>query len=304
MIRQRLGEVGNRATALLERLERAPGVGALAVAVRRFTDHLGFQAAAATAYQSFLSLFPLLILTVSVTNLVLDDSQRADLANRISEFFALAPDGTKGVSEALTAVSKQSLSTGLIGAALLAWTGTSAIGQVRSGLERAFEANPSDILGMVARARDLLLLPFFVLLILLCAGTAAIYGVSITVAGWIAEHSAALGRFAHLAEGTIGPLLLWALCTVALLIAYTVVPRARPAVRDRLVGAWIAGLLLVGLLLGYASVLARSARLGAIYGSLASTATLLILLQLAGAVTFFGAEIAQSRAARRAASML
>jgi membrane protein len=296
---ERLEGVGRRIGRLFERARRRPFVGTAIIGVERFLSHLGFQAAAATAYQSFLSLFPLLILTVSFASWALDEQQREKLAQQITDFFALAPDGTEAVSEALTAVSRQSLSVGLIGAALLAWTGTSAIGQARGGVERAFDVERTDPLGIRARARDLLLLPVFALLILLAAATAAVHGISIEIAQRIGRHSALLGSLAHLAESAAGPLLLWGLCFVSLLIAYTVLPRSRPPLRDRAAAAVLAGAALVGLLLGYATILARSARLGAIYGSLASTAILLILLQFGAAVLFAGAEVAQARLVRR-----
>jgi membrane protein len=296
---ERLEGVGRRIGRLVERMRQRPVVGTAIIGVERFLEHLGFQAAAATAYQSFLSLFPLLILSVSFASWALDEEQRHRLAQQITDFFALAPDGTKAVSEALSAVSKQSLSVGLIGAALLAWTGTSAIGQVRTAVERAFDVERSDPLGIRGRARDLLLLPVFALLILLAAATAAVHSISVEIAQRIGRHSSLLGWLANLAESAAGPVLLFVLCFLSLLIAYTVLPRSRPPTRDRVVGALLAGAALVGLLLGYAAVLNRSARLGAIYGSLASTAILLILLQFGAAVLFAGAEMAQARFIRR-----
>jgi YihY family inner membrane protein len=301
MAAERLEGVGRRIGRLVERLRQRPVVGTAIIGTERFFEHLGFQAAAATAYQSFLSLFPLLILSVSFASAVLDAEQRQRLTQEITDFFALAPDGTKAVSEALNAVSRQSVSVGLVSALLLAWTGTSAIGQVRTGVERAFDTDRPDVLGLWARVRDLLLLPIFALLILLAAATAAIHGISIEIAHRLGHHSAFIGWVANLAESTAGPLLLWALCFVSLLIAYTVLPRSRPPLRDRVWGSVLAGAALVGLLLGYASILSRSARLGAIYGSLASTAILLILLQFGAAVLFAGAEVAQARLLRRTA---
>ena len=125
--------------SLVERIKALPPVRAVLRVQSRYGEEAGGVLANGLAFQAFISLFPLLLLGLSVIGFVLAD--RPDLAERWNE---AVRDGVPGLSalvgENLDVVTRSRAGTGLIGLAGLAWTGT--------GLVRVGRAIVLNILGI------------------------------------------------------------------------------------------------------------------------------------------------------------
>ncbi len=109
----------------IERIRRSPAFRAF----HRYRVQRGGRLAAAITYSAFLSLFPLLAVTVAITAAVLGNSGIEHLRNRIEQ-------NVPGISEKLPldGVVSNAATIGLIGGVLLVWTGLSWVNAARGCL--------------------------------------------------------------------------------------------------------------------------------------------------------------------------
>ena len=270
-----------------ERLARIPVLGtALRVFDRGKQDAVD-PLAGSIAFFAFLSLFPLLLLAVSVAGFVLSDpADQLALADRITEsipgFAALEQGGESVIAELLASIVEQRGTTGAIGLLVLLFSGLRVINAAMVATRVVFRGEV--LLGAGAKVRQLLAL--------VGLGTLAL-------ASTIAASVAGAGFTAVLPMGAL-PLSL--LVTAALdgllfLGAYVLLaPTAQLSVRDRIPGALLAGagwtLLKV---FGGTWVANQVASANALYGALGSVIAAMLLFYLAGRLYLYGAVLSVIR---------
>jgi membrane protein len=244
----------------------------------RYAEDAGGYLAGAIAYFGFLSLFPLLLLALSVVGFVLAGNE--DLADDITaEIEASVPGLEALVGDNLRALEQARAATGLIGLAGLLWTGTGVVGAARNALLRIFR---EDRLSSGIVLKLWLVGATVGLGVLALAAT----GLSGLVAGWGAEGVIGVGL------RILGVVVAFVLDVGLFLVAYRVLLRERPPWRDLLPGAIFGAigwtiLKLVGT--WYANFTVD--RSSAVYGAFAATVGVLVLLYLAGRVFVYGAEL-------------
>lgn len=148
----------NAGKALLARLrKRRPSVDHLARAGGRFQADAGNQLAAAVTYFSFLSIFPLLLLALSVFGFVLKghpDLQAKLLANVSSAL----PGGGEEVTRSIDGAVNSRAATGIVGLLGLLYSGLSWVDNLRTAVRTVWHQNVSAGNFFVTKGKDLLIL--------------------------------------------------------------------------------------------------------------------------------------------------
>jgi len=252
-----------------------------------YSAHLGPQLSAALAYRVLLSLFPLLILVVSVLGLVLNDAELQEtVVDWLLDALPLTDAARADVERAVEGIATPVSAAGLVSIAALVWAASGAMTTVRTGLDQVWEPPRQRPPGR-AKLLDLLLV--------LGAGVLVLVSVGLTIVIEVVLDRTDLGAFESVvsAAGQLTRLALPFLFTFGtFVLLYTHVPAARPSVRTVWPGALLAALAFEALKHGFAVYLANFARYNLIYGSLGAAVGFLVFAYLAGSVFFLGADFA------------
>jgi membrane protein len=283
--------------AVKDRLYRTPVIGTTLRVQDRYKADAGDQFAGAIGFFGFLSLFPLLILALSVVGFVFADAsdariaEVADTIQRAIPGFAGAlgagDDGT-GVAQALDTIIRNRGTVGLVGLVTLLLSGLRVVNAAQTATLVIFGV---DLLALSGAKRK-----FQQLVALTVLGLLALVGVAASSTLGVVTRLDVLGPMRVAA-----PLLTWAGTLVADVLLFLVAYRlfattAGPTWRQHLPGAVLAGLgwtLLKGFGATYVSGQVASA--GELYGALGGVIGLLLLLYLAGRLYVYGAALSAVR---------
>jgi membrane protein len=263
---------------VLERIRNSRVVGTARSVTDRYAEDAGGYLAGAIAYFGFLSLFPLLLVAMSVVGFVLAGDPA--LADEVSAEVAGSFPGLEAlIGTNLRAFERARAATGVIGLAGLVWTGTGVAGACRNALLRIFRED---------RLTSGITLRLWLLGVTLGVGLMALgaTAVSAVAAGWSASGPGAV------IVRIVGALLAFALDLLLFLVSYRVLLRRRPAWGDLVPGAAFGAIGWSALKLAgtwYATTTVE--RSETVYGTFAATVGVLVLLYLAGRVFVYGAEL-------------
>jgi membrane protein len=142
---------------------------------KRMQDHNGNQYAAAITFFSFLALFPLLLLAVSVTAFVLHSDPSTQQA-----FFAHLTDNVPGplgrtLEKSLRVAIDSRTSIGIVGLAGVLITGLGWIGNLRDAIDAVWGRTPEKLNFVKQKLANLL--------VLVGLGVAAVLSIALTVVG-------------------------------------------------------------------------------------------------------------------------
>ncbi|HET7386380.1 MAG TPA: YihY/virulence factor BrkB family protein [Nocardioidaceae bacterium] len=259
---------------------------------REFVDDECPQLAAAISYHVLLSIFPLIILLVSLFGLVVDDrSVRDNVVAGVTTYIPLTPHGTRSLEQLVTQMQGGSAALGIAGVVGLVISASGMMTATRRALSAAWDAHSRRNF-VRGKLFDLLLV-----------GVAAVVlGVSfgLTVAVRLAR-SGSEGA-AH-ALGPLGPLATtagWLVgFLVPLLLAFALFSfffAVVPAVPTQWLRIWPGALVgAVGFQLlkeAFAFYLDHFAHYNAVYGSLGAAAAFIFFVYLSANVFLLGAEVA------------
>jgi len=261
--------------------------------VKEFGDDNCSQMAAAISYYVLFSLFPLLIFSVGVLGVLLQDSElQEDLVEVVLDYIPLSEDeGQNDVSEAVRDIAGTgSGAVGLLGLLGMAWSGSNLFGVVRRSLNLAYDL---DLHRPIVRQKLLdlgMVVAFAPLVIASLAGTAAIR---------YARQSSEDVPVVSDASQTFGvvwevlPLLIpAAISFVAFVFLYWVVPATRVRVRDVLFGAALAAILFEAGKVGFTIYLANFSNYNVVFGSLGAVVAFLFWVYISANIMLLGAEVA------------
>jgi len=263
----------SRLQALDRRQQQSPRVGFLAAVVKKFTDDQAGHLAALIAYYGFVSLFPLLLVLVTVLGFVLqgDPDEQQRILNGALGQFPIIRDQLKLHSLSGSGVA---LAVGVVGSLL---AGMGITGATQNAFNRIwsvpFKHRPNFIF---ARLRGLGMLAIL--------GTLSI--VSTTAAGFV-------GSSSHAAPAVIAGIVVAFLLNVVLFMtAFKLLTAIDIAWRDLLPGVVTAAVFwqLLQALGGY-YVNHELKHTGPLYGVFALVLGLLAWLYLGAQLTIFAAEI-------------
>lgn len=130
--------------AVLDRFQRKrPWLATPVAVVKRFTEHDGGRMSAAIAFYAFFSLFPLLLVFISVLELVLDDRPqlRADL---VDSAIGRLPLVGQQIDAPNTAASGGSIAGVVVGLGGALWAGLGATAALAGGFGTIWDVRPSQ----------------------------------------------------------------------------------------------------------------------------------------------------------------
>jgi membrane protein len=251
--------------------------------------------AAALAYYALLSLAPLVVLTLAVAGLVLDEeAARGGIARELAGLF-----GASGAAAVESIVKNaKAPAAGIVGSILglivLLFGASGVFGELESALNSMWEVKPRPGRGIRGMLRDRLFSFAMVM------GVAFLLLISLVVSAVLS----AVGRF--LSSALPGGELVWqglnlaislAVVTGLFALTFKLVPAAKIAWRDVWVGAFVTALLftlgkfLIGLYLGKSGI-------SSAYGAAGSLVLLVIWVYYSASILLFGAEFTQVYAGR------
>jgi membrane protein len=266
----------------------------------RWAGDACYRMGAALAYYAIFSIFPLLLVSVTILGFLLGDdpSNREKvldaLSNVLSEQFRATLD------ETLASMQSHQTARGvgaIVGIATLLFGASGVFSELETSLNtiwRVTEEPDSAIGTTVRRALREKAISFAAVV-----GAGAVLLASLVL-------STALSAFGNVAERVIPEALLWRaidtavsliLATLLLAVVYRVLPRTRVAWRDVLGGAFVAALLFSLLKHALAWYLGHVGSYAA-YGAVGAILGLLSWIYLVSLLVFFGAEITRVYAER------
>jgi membrane protein len=261
--------------------------------VKEFGHDNCSQMAAAISYYVLFSLFPLLIFSVGILGIALQDSQlQEDLVDVVLEYIPLSEDeGENDVSEAVRDIAGAgSGAVGLLGLVGMAWSGSNLFGVVRRSVNLAYDL---DVHRPIVRQKllDLAMVVAFAPLVIASLATTAAIRYARETSDEIPVLSDASQTLGFLWD--VLPLLIpVAVSFVAFVFLYWVVPATRVKVRDVLIGAGVAAVLFEVAKVGFAIYVANFSNYNVVFGSLGAVVAFLFWVFLSANIMLLGAEVA------------
>jgi membrane protein len=272
------------ATRLLRALERAAGA---------YYGADGCpQHAAAIAYHVLFSVFPFLLLLVSILGLVLqDDSVRDEVIGWIAEAIPLSEQANFDLERAVAGLATPLSAAGLVAFLLLLWSASGLSAAVQAALNRIWR---------IERGRPPARAKLFDFAIVGAAGIVVLVSFALTIVVRVVENATEtaaedLGALDDVltAAGAASEILIpFALTFATFVLVYRYVPARAPRVRDVWVGALLAAIAFEAVKTGFAFYLANFSRYNVIYGSLGAAVAFLFFVYLGASLFLFGAEVA------------
>ncbi len=268
---------------LPQALARSGRLGVCALAVLR--QHDAAPLAAAVAYYSLLSVFPLVLLASSLAASVLDQAEVYEGLRTALRIY-LPPDAAAAVQQAMAESVRVRRPAGVAALLVFLWSGSTATGAARHALNR--------VLGTAAgrpvwhrKLVDVAATLWLGALLAASLSLALARELLVRAAPWIGPHTSGLSSGLD-ALGRLGPPLLTFL---AFLSTYAILPAHRQPPRGLLPGAVLAATLFE-LARGLAfRTLGTFPRYQLVYGSLAGVIVFLVWVYVAALILLLGAAV-------------
>lgn len=260
---------------------------------KRFLKHRGSVSAAAIAYYSLFSIFPLTLALISLGSLVLDSEEAQEAA--LSLVAQFAPAAVDLVEETIQQVLQARGTFGIIAVLGFLWSATGVFGALNRAINTAWEAErPRPVWAERAIALGMVL--SIAVLLFLSVISTAIFEVALrlydSIAPEVPESPGLVPRLATL----IIPYLFTALL---FWVVYRVLPYAQVAWSDVLPGALLASLVWEVAKDAFTFYATEFALYSLVYGSLAAVIILLLWSYLSATIILLGAEFTVQYARRR-----
>lgn len=255
-------------------------------------DH-GTQLAAGIAYYVLFSIFPLSILAVAVSGLLLTDREvRTDVVNEIFDVLPLSEaDLRADLERAVDRVSTSFSVIGLVSFVGLVWSASLMMGAVRYALNQVWGVEARRSL-VWAKVVDLLMVTVAGVLMGLSIGTTLLLQVARRLSADVSEFLGPLGIGATAGMEVVAVLIPLAVSFFTFLFVYKVVPSVETRWRDLWPGALFAAVLFEVVKNGFALYLQNFNNYDAVFGSFGAVVAFLLLVYLSANVLLLGAEMA------------
>lgn len=260
--------------------------------VRFYTsDDLTF--ASSIAYYALLSLFPFLLLALSIfSQLTASDGQREALMGFVFRYF---PRQFEFVSTQLEALARTRLALGVFGSLLMVWAALGVFGAVTSALNHAWrvERQPSYFKHKLVSFVMLFAAGMLLFLVLALASFVGVLETSRFGALLAASPTLQTVRL-YAAQNSTTLVLI-----VVVGLVYYFVPNTSVRFRDVWPGAVLAGVLWRLALLGFQLYVRDLSRFTMIHGSIAAVVVFLVWVYVSAVILIYGAEFTAAYARLR-----
>lgn len=246
-------------------------------AVADFFRDNGPQWAAAIAYYALLSVFPLLLAVVSIAAYFVEPAWAVEQLTRL--LGQLVPRGTAQIQQVVQEAINARGSVSVLSVLALIWAGTRVFAVVIRALNVAFDVD--ETYGFLKRT-TIELVTFLTIGLLLILAVSSQF---ILTGTWQALRLPALPGW------LLSAVIPATLQVLALFLIYAFMPRRAVDWRAALVGALVAGLLMLAARPLFASYVERFANYNLVYGSLAIVITLIVWTWVLALLLLLGGEL-------------
>ncbi len=249
--------------------------------------------AASIAYYALLSLFPFLLLLISVLSAITaNDQERLAVLTFVFHYF---PTRLDFVADQLDALQQSRFQVGIAGGLSLMWASLGVFGAITSAVNAAWgvETQRSFLKHRLVSFLMLVAAGAFVMLALLLASAAQVAGASWF--GMVLLRYSWIAAFQTWAAGYVSIVLL----IIGVGLVYYFIPNAKTRLRDVWVGAIVTGLLWRAAFSGFAWYIGRNQRLALINGSIFAVVVFLLWIYVSAVILMFGVEFTASYARLR-----
>ena len=261
--------------------------------VQEFIDDRCSQLAAGISYYALLSIFPFVILFVSISGLILqDNSLREDLITELTDVLPVSEgEGREDVESLVDGVASGLSALGFLSIFALMWSASGMMGAIRRALNEAWD---TDFRRPFLRAKliDLAMIGGLGVLVTLSIGTTIFLQVARRASDSLSDGLGPAGAGATVGFEVVAIVVPLAFSFSVFLILYKVVPAVRTRFRHVWPGALVAALGFELIKNAFAIYLANFGNYDAVYGSLGAVIAFLFFVYLSANIMLFGAEFA------------
>ena len=249
--------------------------------------------AAAIAYYALLSLFPFLLLIISLLGAIAaDDNDRLAVLTFVFRYF---PTQLDFVTMQLDAFRQTRVPVGVAGGLGLIWASLGVFGAITSAVNEAWGVEKQRSFWKHRMVSFLMLVAagsFTMLALLVVSGVqvaeASWFGVMLSRFHWLAAFQTWIFRYA----ATI-------LLILAVGLVYYFIPNAKTRFRDVWVGAILTGVLWTLAFRGFSWYIGRNSQLTLIHGSIAAVVVFLLWIYISSVILMYGVEFTAAYARLR-----
>lgn len=261
--------------------------------LQEFRDDYCTQLAAGISYYVLFSIFPLSILAISISGLILTDSSiRQDVVNKLFDILPLSEDeGRADLERAVDSVATSLSAIGLISIVGLLWAASGMMGAIRHALNQAWDTDFRRPF-LRAKAMDILMVTAVGLLIGLSIGATIFLQVARRVSSDVSDLLGPLGVGATAGMEVLAILVPTAVSFATFMFVYKVIPSVRTRWSEIWPGALLAAILFEVVKNGFAIYLRNFGNYDAVYGSLGAVLAFLFFVYLSANILLLGAEMA------------
>ncbi len=242
---------------------------------------------AALAYYTLFSLFPLLLLLISILGFLLASGMPllADARTYILDSVAATlPQATDMVAQGIKAAERARGATGVVGLLTLLWSASNMFTQLCQALNIIWDSPPPATIGAAIRTKLTAIAVVLSISALLFLSMVADTALS------VAARHLALGSIWRSGWARLAPLYTAAMATAVLALLYRYLPNTTVRWRHVWPGALLAGVAWELLREGFTVYATRYANYVAVYGTVGTTIALLSWIYLSAQILLFGAE--------------
>jgi YihY family inner membrane protein len=260
--------------ATIDRLQKRRRSVAVAVATfKKFSEDRTTQYASMIAFWLFFSIFPLLLVLVTLLSWFLPAGDKASVLGRVADMFPLLDPKTSGLTGTAWAL--------ILGVVTALWSGLGAVRSTESAFDSIWEVPYHERSGTVRQ-------------VIRAVGVLATVGVGLVLSTLISGFVVSTSNGVNLgAAGRAGGYVLAAVLDVAIVVAaFRILTTRDVSTRDVLPGALIAGIVLFVLQQISTFIISEHLRNAqATYGHFAVVITILWWFYLQSIVTLLGAQL-------------
>ena len=260
----------------------------LRLAIKRFSEIDGTQAAAAFAFYAFFSLFPLIVLMVTVASNFIDrDRAGSEIIAYVEAYVPISGEMQSYIFDTIAGVIHSSGQAGVIAFLILVWTSMQFFNTLIHAADRAWGAD----------THNWWRLPFKSLFFLAIMIGSVLVGIAMPVLvkmakDWLSPQND-FRSWVYALWGYVIPL-------VVVFLSLTLFYRLAPRRRIRFSQVWASALCATALLHGaenlFVVYLKSFATLNAIYGAFGGIMALVLWIYLSGCIFIFGACLCAAQA--------
>ena len=261
--------------------------------VREFGEDQCPQLAAGISYYVLFSIFPLALLVLAISGLVLtNDSLREDLVASLFDALPLSEgEGREDLDSAISGITTGISVAGLVSLVGLMWSASGMMGALRRALNQAWDTDYKRPF-LHGKLLDFVMVLSLGILMALSVGATIFLQVARRVSDDLSDALGPLSSGATLSLEVVAVFVPLLLSFITFMVLFKFVPSVKTRFRSIWPGALLAAVLFEGVKNGFAIYLRYAGNFDAVYGSIGAVVAFLFFVYISANIMLLGAEMA------------